>query len=138
MAGTEVQDMPRTPEREQSDLAAQIVEVLQKSPELMVEVLKSAVKGSSDVRALLGITGVKKVANKPTTAAARHFVMVYGDVSHAPGFVPVPPDHIVNRGPEAVARWVEAWSRGKHIPRDEAFDSVDPMAVVPSLISAGE
>lgn len=64
--------------------------------------------------------GKKQVTNEDV----RINVLLHGAVQHEEGFLPQPPEGIVNRGPEAVAIYHRVWKEdGRHITEDQLDDA---------------
>jgi hypothetical protein len=67
------------------------------------------------IRKALGVQETIKPAKpKPTNADARQLLAANGGGTfHPPGFRPKPPQGVSDRGPEAVAKWMERWESGQ-------------------------
>ena len=81
----------------------------------IAEVIAAAsedVKEKIRMRLDLNKTHTRAKRNKFTNQQVRNTVKAFGEVTHAPDFVPDPPSRIAERGPEATMIWKNRWLEG--------------------------
>ena len=72
------------------------------------EEIKSKIRSKLD----LDKTHARVRKNTANNQQVRNTVKAFGEVTHAPDFIPAPPSRIAQRGPEAVAIWKNRWLEG--------------------------
>ena len=87
-----------------TDRAAELIELLSGSDEEVRRKIRSILD--------LDKTHARVRKNTANNQQVRNTVKAFGEVTHAPDFMPAPPSRIAQRGPEAVAIWKNRWLEG--------------------------
>ena len=92
---------------------------------------------NAELREALGASGAtkrRKNNRKTTNDDASRLVASSGEVVNDEDFLPVPPDHVVNAGNEAVSKYHEMWASGYQVGETHGFNE----EMIDSLMPGGE
>lgn len=81
----------------------------------IVDLLERASESQKEkIRKALNVSSAVKAPRKQTNADAAQVLAAHGGGTfQKPGFVPVPPQGVSEKGPAAIAHWLEQWEDGQ-------------------------
>lgn len=72
-----------------------------------------------------GATQHRKTKRRVRNEDVRNTVLSAGEAVHTDDFKPIPPEHVVNLGDEAVAMWQKKWEDGFQVGEHGGFSDED-------------